>query len=51
LQQTRPYFSTFPNFGAIDQLESYVRGPRHDMPTCALTRRSPIPQTLAARFA
>jgi hypothetical protein len=36
---------------AIDQLESYVRGPRHDMPTCALTRRSPIPQTLAARFA
>jgi CBS domain-containing protein len=32
---------------AIDQLESYVRGPRTDMPTCALTRRSPLPQTLA----
>ncbi|SAK70368.1 CBS domain-containing protein [Caballeronia pedi] len=36
---------------AIDQLESYVRGPRPEMPTCALTKRSPIPQTLAARFA
>jgi CBS domain-containing protein len=36
---------------AIDQLETYVRGPRADLPTCALTRRSPIPQTLAARFA
>ncbi|BBU27552.1 inosine-5-monophosphate dehydrogenase [Burkholderia sp. THE68] len=36
---------------AIDQLESYVRGPRADTPTCALTKRSPIPQTLAARFA
>jgi signal-transduction protein with cAMP-binding, CBS, and nucleotidyltransferase domain len=36
---------------AIDQLESYVRGPGHDMPTCALTRRSAIPRTLAARFA
>jgi signal-transduction protein with cAMP-binding, CBS, and nucleotidyltransferase domain len=36
---------------AIDQLESYVRGPRHETPTCALTRRSPIPQTLETRFA
>ncbi|SAK78007.1 CBS domain-containing protein [Caballeronia hypogeia] len=36
---------------AIDQLETYVRGPHHEMPTCALTRRSPIPQTLAERFA
>jgi signal-transduction protein with cAMP-binding, CBS, and nucleotidyltransferase domain len=36
---------------AIDQLENYVRGPRPEMPTCALTRRSSIPQTLAARFA
>ncbi|SAL78185.1 signal-transduction protein [Caballeronia peredens] len=36
---------------AIDQLESYVRGPRHDMPTCALTRSTPIPQTLETRFA
>jgi hypothetical protein len=35
---------------AIDQLESYVRGPRHDAPTCALTRRSEIPQTLALRI-
>lgn len=36
---------------AIDQLESYVRGPHHDAPTCALTRRSPLPQTLATRMA
>ncbi|MDR5738357.1 MULTISPECIES: CBS domain-containing protein [unclassified Caballeronia] len=36
---------------AIDQLESYVRGPHHDAPTCALTRRSPLPQTLATRLA
>ncbi|MFM0327413.1 CBS domain-containing protein [Caballeronia glebae] len=36
---------------AIDQLESYVRGPHHGTPTCALTRRSSIPQTLAVRFA
>ncbi|SAL02905.1 CBS domain-containing protein [Caballeronia fortuita] len=36
---------------AIDQLETYVRGPQPELPTCALTRRSPIPQTLAARFA
>jgi signal-transduction protein with cAMP-binding, CBS, and nucleotidyltransferase domain len=36
---------------AIDQLETYVRGPRDALPTCALTRRSAIPQTLAARFA
>jgi CBS domain-containing protein len=36
---------------AIDQLESYVRGPRQDMPTCALTRRSPLPQALALRVA
>ncbi|SAK63162.1 signal-transduction protein [Caballeronia temeraria] len=35
---------------AIDQLESYVRGPQPDTPTCALTRRMPIPQTLEARF-
>ncbi len=32
---------------AIDQLERYVRGPAHELPTCALTRRSPLPQTLA----
>ncbi|KMQ80264.1 CBS domain protein [Candidatus Burkholderia pumila] len=36
---------------AIDQLENYVRGPRHDLPTCALTRRSPLPQTLATQLA
>jgi CBS domain-containing protein len=36
---------------AIDQLETYVRGPRHEQPTCALTRRSPLPQTLAASVA
>ncbi|CAH2801273.1 MAG: CBS domain protein [uncultured Caballeronia sp.] len=36
---------------AIDQLESYVRGPRHETPTCTLTRRSPIPQTLETRLA
>lgn len=36
---------------AIDQLESYVRGPHHEAPTCALTRRSPLPQTLATRLA
>jgi CBS domain-containing protein len=35
---------------AIDQLETYVRGPHHDAPTCALTRRSPLPQTLATRL-
>ncbi|BAN23189.1 CBS domain-containing protein [Caballeronia insecticola] len=35
---------------AIDQLESYVRGPHHDTPTCALTRSMPIPQTLETRF-
>jgi signal-transduction protein with cAMP-binding, CBS, and nucleotidyltransferase domain len=36
---------------AIDQLESYVRGPRHELPTCALTKRTPLPQTLAAQLA
>ncbi|SAL57306.1 signal-transduction protein [Caballeronia cordobensis] len=36
---------------AIDQLETYVRGAHSELPTCALTRRSAIPQTLAARFA
>ena len=36
---------------AIDQLESYVRGPRHETPGCALTRRSPIPRTLETRLA
>lgn len=36
---------------AIDQLQSYVRGPRQETPTCALTRRSPIPQTLETRLA
>ncbi|SAK90868.1 signal-transduction protein [Caballeronia catudaia] len=36
---------------AIDQLETYVRGAGSELPTCALTRRSAIPQTLAARFA
>lgn len=36
---------------AIDQLESYVRGARQEAPTCALTRRSPIPQTLEMRLA
>jgi signal-transduction protein with cAMP-binding, CBS, and nucleotidyltransferase domain len=36
---------------AIDQLETYVRGPRLEPPTCALTRRSPLPETLPARFA
>jgi CBS domain-containing protein len=33
---------------AIEQLEIYVRGPRPDMPTCALTRRAPLPETLSA---
>jgi signal-transduction protein with cAMP-binding, CBS, and nucleotidyltransferase domain len=36
---------------AIEQLETYVRGPRAEMPTCALTRRSPLPQTLATQLA
>jgi signal-transduction protein with cAMP-binding, CBS, and nucleotidyltransferase domain len=36
---------------AIDQLETYVRGPRQETPTCALTRRSPLPQALALRVA
>ena len=36
---------------AIDQLETYVRGPHPEMPTCALTRRMPIPRTLDMRFA
>jgi len=31
LQQTRPYFSTFPNFGAIDQLESGGSSSYHSM--------------------
>jgi signal-transduction protein with cAMP-binding, CBS, and nucleotidyltransferase domain len=35
---------------AIDQLESYVRGPRSDLPTRALTCRSAIPQALETRF-
>jgi CBS domain-containing protein len=35
---------------AIDQLESYVRGAHHEPPTCALTRRSALPQTLATRL-
>jgi signal-transduction protein with cAMP-binding, CBS, and nucleotidyltransferase domain len=33
---------------AIDQLENYVRGPRAELPTCALTRRSPLPETLVS---
>lgn len=28
---------------AIDQLERYVCVPAHELPTCALTRRSPLP--------
>ncbi|WP_244827865.1 CBS domain-containing protein [Caballeronia sp. TF1N1] len=36
---------------AIEQLETYVRGTSEEMPACALTRRSPVPQTLALRFA
>jgi signal-transduction protein with cAMP-binding, CBS, and nucleotidyltransferase domain len=36
---------------AIDQLETYVRGPHLEQATCALTRRSPLPETLATRFA
>ena len=31
LQQTRPYFSSFPNFGAIDQLESGGSSSYHSM--------------------
>jgi CBS domain-containing protein len=36
---------------AIDQLETYVRGPQQETPTCVLTRRSPLPQALALRMA